>query len=464
MPEHAIIIPRVSTTQQAEENQLPALLAFAEAKGYTVDAVVPIHGKSAFHGRHLKYVRQAVETYVRQGAATVVIFRDVDRSSRQGAQATFDLRGEIIRAGGRMEFSGQEYLNDQRTQEMLLGILATAAREESSTKARRAEQGIDAAKRNGELVGRVPWGYDAAKVEGKRVLVPNALGRKWIPWIYQSAIEGVSLRTMTIKLKGVQSPKGDGTWSQDHVRWVIANPTYCGNRPSKGNMVYEALVTSEVWQQANMAVDSRNKQGRSTIKWEAALVKPLCGQCYGVKREGAPSGESPMYLNHDAKRGYDYHLYACKGHGRARRSCGAKTIPAATLDQAVNEIMAADGRPHWTLEYIPGDDNAEKLARLNDAIALAGRDGDYAKVAQLAAEAEQIRQQPHRKGRTERRETTLTVGQHWQTLSLTEKREELLKWTVIALPDKVRVLGPWRDDEGTVIGDMIAADSPGDAG
>ncbi|HEY4152238.1 MAG TPA: recombinase family protein, partial [Pseudolysinimonas sp.] len=147
-----IIIPRVSDIKQEEEDQLPLLQKFADSKGYIVDAVVPIHGKSAFHGRHLKYVRAAVEQYIKRGNATVVIFRDVDRQSRQGAQAAFDLRGEIIRAGGRMEFSGQDYLNDQRTQEMLLGILATAAREESATKSRRASQGNMAAMERGELV------------------------------------------------------------------------------------------------------------------------------------------------------------------------------------------------------------------------------------------------------------------------------------------------------------------------
>ena len=404
-------------------------------------------------------MQAAVEQYVKNGPATVVIFRDVDRSSRQGAQATFDLRGEIIRAGGRMEFSGQEYLDDQRTQEMLLGILATSAREESATKSRRASQGIAAAMERGELNGRVPWGYQAGTVDGKRVLVPTALGRKWIPQIYQWAIEGISLRGITIRLIGVPSPQGDGTWGQDHVRWIILNPTYCGNRPRKGNMVYEALVPVETWQQANLAVESRIKAGRGATVKEPALAKPKCGNCLGKKREGAPSGESPMYLNHDSQRGYDYHYYACRGHGRARRSCGAKTIPAGTLDAAIDAIMSADKRPHWATEYVPGDDNAEKLAKLNDAIAIAGRASDYVRVAELAAEAEEIRKQPHQKGRTERRPSGMTVGQHWETLDREGKREELLKWKVVASHDRVEIVGDWHDEpRRTVIGDMIEAD------
>jgi DNA invertase Pin-like site-specific DNA recombinase len=468
--EHALLIPRVSAGRQNEENQLPLMQAFSHAKGYIVDAVVPIHAKSAFHGKHLKQVLAAVEEYIRKGNATVVIFRDVDRSSRQGAQATFDLRGEIIRAGGRIEFSGQEYLNDQRTQEMLLGLLATAAREESETKSRRKLQGNAVRATRGEVIGKTAWGYTVALVDGLNILVPTEVGREWIPRIYGLAVEGKSIRYIRDLLdrKGVSGPAQTGTWSEMTIRRIIHSPTYKGERVGKGSMTYEALVSAELWQQANLALEGRQKRGRGTVKREQALLRPYCGKCWGVLRDGAannvkkedgtvelvPSGRSPMYRV-GAGSGTTWNYYVCKGHGPARRSCGAPAIPEATLDQVVETVMAADKRPHWTLEFIPGDDTAEKLAKLNDAIALAGRMGDYTKVAELAAEAEQIRQQPHRKGRTERRETGKTVGEHWQTLGLAEKREELLKWTVVAWPGNVvRVFGPW-NDEGTLVGAMI---------
>jgi hypothetical protein len=362
-----------------------------------------------------------------------------------------------------MEFSGQEYLNDQRTQEMLLGLLATAAREESETKSRRKLQGLDARAARGEVNGRAPWGYDIGTVEGLRVLVPNALGRKWIPQVYRAAVNGKSLQTIAIMLAKVPGPSKEHPWSEEDVRRVIHNATYCGNRPGKGNMEYEPLVSAELWQQANLAVKSRFRQGRKTLKREPALVKPVCGSCYGIVREGAPSGQSPMYVVNHTKGEYVYYHYVCKGHGPHRKSCGGPVIRQAALEEAVDTIMAADTRPHWALEYVPGDDNAEKLARLNDAIALAGRSGDYTKVAELAAEAEAVRQQPHRKGRTEKRYTGLTVGQHWASLDRAGKREELLKWEVVAWRDQVALIPltergarPLRDEPGTIIGDIIA--------
>ena len=62
--ERAILVPRVSaksnTQTEYEMNQLPGMQAYADGKGYIVepDAIIPIYGKSAFHGRHLKILGQ----------------------------------------------------------------------------------------------------------------------------------------------------------------------------------------------------------------------------------------------------------------------------------------------------------------------------------------------------------------------------------------------------------------------
>lgn len=428
MAEHAILISRVSTARQQEEDQTPGLVEFAESQGYIVEAVTPIHGKSAFHGKHLAAVRKAIDTYVRHGKATVVIFRDVDRSSRQGAQATFDLRGEILRAGARMEFSGQPYLNDQRRQEMLLGLLATSAREESETKSRRTKQGMAAAQKRGELNGKPPWGYSIGKVDGKRTLVPNDLGNSWVPRIYLASAEGKSLSAMQRMLKGVPSPEKKGTWSDTTLRRIIANPTYCGLRQGGGNLKYTPLVSVELWQKANAAMASRARIGRGTVKREPALVRPICAKCYGHVRPGCPSGKSPMYRT---VHGSHEH-YACRGNGPEPHSCGARLIPLAALDKAVDEAMREDTQPYRVTEYVPGDDRAERLATVNEKMAAAARSGDYAEVAKLVTEASAIESEPMRKARVKGRETQESNGDHWKKLDLAGKREELLAWEITA--------------------------------
>jgi DNA invertase Pin-like site-specific DNA recombinase len=440
--EHAIAIARVSSLKQREEDQRPGLTKFAAGQGYELDAMVEIHGRSAFHGKHLKQVLKAIEDYVRNGDATVVIFRDVDRSSRQGAQATYDLRGQIIKAGGRMEFAGQEYLNDQRNQDMLLGILATAAREESETKSRRKLQGNEARAVRGEVNGRPAWGYDLCAADGKQILIPNELGRRWIPIIFHAAVDGKSLRSIQTMLRGVPSPQKNGVWNEATIRRLIASPTYYGGRVGKGNMKYEALVTTELWLQASKAVKARTKTGRGTTKREPALARPICGACYGVKRDGAPNGTSPMYRK--SRLGHDY--YTCTGQGAARKSCGTKVLPCDQIDAEIDAVMARRSEPHYELDWIAGDDKAQQLADINEKIAAVAKEGRYDLIPELSAQAEEINAKRVRKARTVKRASGKTVGQHWQTLDIAGKHDELLRWEVIAYPDKpVLITEPWQD-------------------
>src|SRR5207237_3656056 len=145
----------------------------------------------------------------------------------------------------------------------------------------------------------------------------------------------------------------------------------------RGNMEYEALVTYELWNQANKAVEGRIRTGRSTTKREPTLCKPICGACYGVEREGAPNGISPMYRK--SRFGHDY--YRCNGSGTARSSCGAKLIPVELLDAAIDAVMAARQETHYVESWIGGNGNSAKLEEINKAIMAATRDQRYAELA-----------------------------------------------------------------------------------
>lgn len=445
MTEHAIAIARVSTGKQHEEDQAPGLKKYADAKGYVLDAVVPIKGRSAFHGKQVKYVLAAVDQHVRNGEATVVIFRHVDRSSRGGAFEGYDLLKQIMDAGARVEFSAQEYLSDQPG---MLGVFFEVAKGESQIKSDRKKQNIEANQKKGILNGQAPWGYDAKPVDGKRTLVPNALGREWIPKIFNASAEGDSLRKIRVMLAGVPSSQRDGDWHENTIRRIIANPTYSGNRKGKGELKYEALVTVELWQKANEAVKNRMKAGRSTApSREPVFARPVCGACYGTVRDGCPSGKSPMYRDSTHGR----HYYRCYGNGAAHSSCGAKMIPAAVLDAGIDQAMTHDDSPHFETVYIPGDDNSERLASIQEKIVAAARQGDMATVAVLTAEYEEVDGLPTQKARIDRQFTGVTTGEHWQALDRDERREELLRWEIRATADEFSLhlkdespnLGPW---------------------
>lgn len=433
MPEHALLIPRVSSTKQREEDQTPGLLKYADRKGYIPDAVVPVHGRSAFHGKHVKAILAAVDTHVKNGKATVVIFRHVDRSSREGVFEGMRLLNMIMDAGARIEFSDQEYLNDNPG---LIGFFFEVAKGESEVKHDRREQGITVQRSTGQMVGKAPWGYDpvfgeglntrATGIEVRVNIKPNALGRKWIPLIFDAAINGKSLHAITEMLDGIPSPRGNKLWDYDAVRRIIRNTTYCGSMKNNPFMAFEALVSVAIWKQANEALTGRHT-GRGTTRREPALVKPVCAHCYGREREGAPSGVSPMYRVSRAQWSY----YVCVGHGPHRRSCAAKGIPVAALDELIDATMAADPRPRIIRVPVAGDDNDERRQVITEKIAAAVAAGDFALVGELSQQAMQIGPSEH-VSRIEDHATGHTVGQHWQTLTRAEKRDELTNWTILA--------------------------------
>lgn len=451
MSEHAIAIARVSSGKQREEDQRPGLVSYAERKGYVLDEVVSVHGRSAFHGRHAKAILKAVEDYVRNGRSTVVIFRHVDRMARMEPEDGMRFFLKIRDAGARIEFSEQEFLNDKFE---LLGIYLKAAHEESKIKQSRKLQGNMRKRANGELVGRAPWGYDPVLRDGVQVnITPNALGRDWIPRIFNEVTNGRSLAYVTEMLRGIPSPQKNTLWDPATVRRIIANTSYYGAMEGNPNLKFEALIGVEVHKAANLAVESRDKRGRGSVKKPPTLLRPYCGSCWGMKREGAPSGMSPMYRTNSAKNLY----YACKGHGPARKSCGGPVISVDFLDAEVERSMSERTDAYMTTEYVAGDDNDEQRAILDEKIKAAHAAGDYALMARLAQEAENI-------GPSERKsvikivDSGKTVGEHWQSLTLTEKRDELLKWTVVASPSKVTIFGPWHGEGRTIIGELVATE------
>lgn len=251
----------------------------------------------------------AVDKYVRHGSATVVVFRHVDRSSREGVFKGFDLLSRIMEAGARVEFSEQEYLGDQPG---MIGMFFDMAKKESQIKQDRTLQGNGVKRAKGELVGRVPWGYDPVLKGNVQVgIKPNALGREWIPRIFHEAIAGASLRQIADLLRPISSsPQKSNAWSEHTIRRIIANTTYYGSMTGNPNITFEPLVTVELYKQANAAIASRVARGRGTVKYEPVLVRPYCGACYGDKRDGAPNGLSPMYRSvKNVARGrgrYDY--------------------------------------------------------------------------------------------------------------------------------------------------------------
>jgi hypothetical protein len=165
--------------------------------------------------------------------------------------------------------------------------------------------------------------------------VPTDLGRRWIPVIYDLVINGNSLRNVAEYLtnNGVLTTSGK-TWHEAHLARLVQNPAYKGTRRGGGpNMTLEALVGPTIWDAAQLSLASRARVGRVSTTQPKALLRPVCGHCFGIQREGCTDGVSPMYRQIPGRKPLIL-VYRCFGHGPQRIGCGAE-IPLDQLDSAV---------------------------------------------------------------------------------------------------------------------------------
>jgi DNA invertase Pin-like site-specific DNA recombinase len=433
---YAIGVARVSTLKQDEKMQIPDIEDYSARKNYDLDAVVPIHGKSAFHGKHLKMLYAVINEHIVNGRCVVLVLWKVDRLSRQGNKAVSKLRSYVEEHGGRIEVAKQEFLNQTGMgAEIAWTALSEVAMEESQIKSDRRKMGHAKSRENGTNIGCPPWGYKSIKLK----LTPTELGRKWIPFIFHSSANGKSLRWICNEMNAKNVPtatKKSTAWSDRSIKLIIENPTYFGGRPNRGNMEYDALVTYSEWVAANKALRKRAKLGRGTKRKAPALLRPICGACHGVKRDGCPNGISPMYRTGSGQNMY----YVCRGRGSANKSCGTSQVKLPALDARVNEIMSQDTSPHTETRYVVGVDYTAEILRLNNEMSSAAQKADYGKVQELMDKVKSLKTAQDDADNDDdpgycEVDTGMTEGAYWQTLDDAGKREELLHWDVIAWVD-----------------------------
>lgn len=156
-----------------------------------------------------------------------------------------------------------------------------------------------------------------------------------------------------------------------------------------------------------------------------------------------------------SRRGRSY--YNCRGLGPNRAQCGAHGIPTDILDKVIEETMAADNRPRVVRVPVAGDDNDEQREIISQKISAAAAEGNFALIAELTEQAMQIGPS-RRASRIEDRDSGKTIGQHWQTLSRAQKRDELANWQIIArMNDGVpEVRMTWRSPWETATPEQLA--------
>lgn len=420
MREAAAKWKRVSTKGQDEASQDPDLVKWCDDHDYDVKKEYVVHGLSAYHGKHQKTL-DAMFTDMAYGLFTVLVVWKQDRIERRGMEAALNLVSRAKQAGGRIEFVTQPHLNKLNDMggRISYAIMAEVANAESETKSDRIKAKHRNLKDKGSYVGKPPWGYEIVKVDGIKTLEPTAEGREWIPAIYRMAINGESRINIvrTLKAANLKTKNGSTEWTQQSVSVIINNPAYMGMPRNNDTVDIEALVSPSEWQEATYALKGRSTwQGRGTTKHAKTLLTPLCGnpECMAKGDKPAPMYRVPLKVFY----------YRCNGHGDSK-SCGAPMIPCKDLDSAITEAMLSDESLRVITEFVPGDVNADELARVQEKIAAAAREKDFLKVAELSGEAIKLTEQPTRPAGLQPKKTNTTVAAYFASLD-TEGRRRML--------------------------------------
>lgn len=429
---------RVSTGGQDEENQVPDVNRWIEARDYEVRADYVLHGRSASKGEQQARIGEMLED-MRHGLITVlVVWRD-DRIERRGVMHMIPLINAVQEAGGRIEFVTQEHLNDLSTMagRISLAVMAEVAHEETETKKERIRMARARIKTEGGFVGRAPWGYEISGGKYAKTITPTTEGRRLVPEVYRRVIEGESLATVARWLEG---ETGRAWWPRT-IGSMIRNPVYRGAQHDAGGRVIfrcEPLVDAATFRRAGKALDTRPKRGPVNPETRAmlsgVLVCPACDRDSPMYRIGAGRGASRAYY------------YRCAGRGSARKGCGnmvrADAVDAA-VDRAIRKVFDI---PVMARAIIPGNE-ADLAARLEEirfeigqlgALDLADEEYDR-RLAELRAERDRVKATEVTPDRVELTDTGERYAAQWAATDVPERGPWLARHGFRVYADKTEV-------------------------
>ena len=174
----AALYLRVSSIEQTTENQLPALQAYAESRGYEIVEVYR-ERESAWKVGHQKELARLLND-CRNGRHrfALVLVWALDRLSREGAAAILNLVNRFKTYGVRV-ISYQESWTEAPGEigEILYAIAGWVARMESERRSERTKAGLARAISQGKKLGRPKGSKDKVKRKLRGYLLRYASSR-----------------------------------------------------------------------------------------------------------------------------------------------------------------------------------------------------------------------------------------------------------------------------------------------
>jgi site-specific DNA recombinase len=439
---------RVSSGEQDEENQVPAVIRYCIDRRLWPACCYVVHAKSAFHGKHQADLDRAVAD-MRDGKTTILVIWHSSRLERRKGKGTslLDTLAEFVDAGGRVESVQEPELgrNDMGG-EISTFVTGLINHDKSKIISESVKLSIERSKTNGAVYNNAPWGLMLEGGKYNKQLVPAGYCRKYAPQIFDRCIDGDSLRTIAAWLdaEGVPTYRGKARWNESSVRWIIRNRVYAGRyQTRKGEPVQkcEAVVSPSTFDRANDALKTRPKRG--PVSDDRPLLANLkCARC-----------GSPMYRiksGSTSKRLY----YRCFGSGPQRKGCG-NMVPLAHTDTiiAIRVFLISNDRFRVKM-WVDGKSYDDEISDVKQDIREVTEAERWAELPALTAKLGDLRdKQEHETtvGHYDLFDTGITVGQHFIDLDPGQRRVFLRGYDI-------RVQKATPDDPGAAHGIRVVID------
>lgn len=234
-------------------------------------------------------------------------------------------------------------------------IRVAVAAEERRTMLARMQAGTDRAAREGRFTGGIrPFGYQVVGFKENARYVPSEQAGEaelseadvvrliyervgeddWTCWQVARELEARGIPTLYKRDgRGVRGKRTSGAWQAGHVRNMIANPMYKGERhygrrsPRVGREIIVAsvppLVSPELWHKAKAVLAAHRCRPRASARFYLLRGFMKCGSC----------GRTYVGTHHQGKT-----YYRCSGYlsrSKGSENCRNVSVPAERGEQRV---------------------------------------------------------------------------------------------------------------------------------
>lgn len=440
-----LIAARLSQRHEDEtglDDQERGTIRWAESHGHEVVGIAADHKTGASHLWDRPHLRPWVTEPERIAMYDAIVALKVDRLTRADDEGVDALKAWARKHHKQILISSADvHFPSEGVEGMRWDMYVRIARQEYLDIKDRYERMMAGRHDAGSIIGKPPWGYEIVRDgDGVKRLKPTPQGRLWIPIIFGSLAEGVSLKEVANRLEdnGVRAPGGGTRWYTQRLNAMAKTLTYSGTRIRNGrsSLAVEPLVSRALQDKANAELAARARMGPATKEHPKALLASLkCGHpmCPG-------QGAWPMYrVMKDGKPKW----YRCAGRGAARRGCGMPMVDLDTLDRLVLDMAGYwDSKPYVSQRFVSGNDAGARVeqlrAEMSEAIRAAAP-GDIPSIAQGYAERiEAVEAEGSVLPHWEDVETGMTEGEYLRSLGLDERREYLARKDIRAWVDAER--------------------------